>query len=65
MTKQALTWVKSSYSGGEGGNCVETASHDGAVLVRDTKDHGSGQVHTFTADAWRAFVDGIKTVLQK
>jgi hypothetical protein len=30
------------------------------VFVRDTKDHGRGQVHTFTAGEWRAFVVGIK-----
>jgi Domain of unknown function (DUF397) len=35
-----------------GGNCVETASADGAILVRDTK-HRDGAVLTIPADAWR------------
>ena len=47
-------WRKSSYSGDNGGACVEVASAD-AVLVRDTTDL-SGPVITFTADAWLAFV---------
>jgi hypothetical protein len=33
-----LLWIKSSYSSNEGGECVEVASVDGAVLVRDSKD---------------------------
>lgn len=31
-------WRKSSYSDGNGGACVETASGDGVILVRDTTD---------------------------
>lgn len=31
-------WRKSSYSGGEGDNCVEVAVRPGGVRVRDTKD---------------------------
>ncbi|MFJ7267854.1 DUF397 domain-containing protein [Streptomyces sp. NPDC099050] len=27
MTTHALTWFKSSYSGSEGGNCLEVAYH--------------------------------------
>ena len=48
-------WRKSSYSDGNGGNCVETASADSAVLVRDTK-HRDGTVLTIPADAWRRFL---------
>ncbi|MFD0278786.1 DUF397 domain-containing protein [Kitasatospora sp. NPDC127111] len=53
-------WRKSSYSGSEGGNCIEVA--DGvpnAVPVRDSKDPG-GPVLTFAADAWQAFIDAIR-----
>lgn len=53
-------WQKSSYS--SSGNCVEVADHDGAVLVRDTKDHGHGTVHHYTAAEWRAFVASVKGV---
>ena len=51
-------WRKSSYSGDNGGECVEVASA-GAVLVRDTADR-NGPVLTFTADAWRAFTATIR-----
>jgi Domain of unknown function (DUF397) len=52
-----IDWRKSSYSGDNGGACVEVASAD-SVLVRDTTDR-SGPVMTFTADAWRAFTAAI------
>ena len=51
-------WRKSSYSGSNGGECVEVATA-GAVLVRDTADR-SGPMLTFTADAWRAFTTTIR-----
>jgi hypothetical protein len=52
------TWRKSSYSGSNGGECVEVAAA-GAVLVRDTADR-SGPLLMFTADAWRAFTATIR-----
>jgi len=45
-------WRKSTYSDGNGGECVETASNEGAILVRDTADR-SGITLTVTAKAWR------------
>jgi hypothetical protein len=51
-------WRKSSYSGDNGGACVEVATAQ-AVLVRDTTDR-SGPVVTFTADAWQAFLTAIR-----
>ena len=51
-------WRKSSYSGSNGGECVEVATA-GAVLVRDTANPG-GPVLTFTAEAWRAFTATIR-----
>jgi len=51
-------WRKSSYSGSNGGECVEVATA-GAVLVRDTADRG-GTVLRFTAEAWRAFTATIR-----
>jgi hypothetical protein len=50
-----VSWRKSSYSGGSGGNCVELASQGGRVLIRDTKQAGAGPVLTFSAPAWRRF----------
>ena len=55
------TWRKSSYSGGNGGNCVEVALlPDDSRAVRDSKDP-DGPVLTFTSDDWRAFTAAIKT----
>jgi len=48
-------WRKSSYSDGNGGNCVETASRDGVVLVRDTT-HRDGAVLAFPVGVWRRFL---------
>jgi hypothetical protein len=53
-------WRKSSYSGDGGGSCVEVGQTHATVLVRDTKQHGHGQVHRFPATAWREFVADIK-----
>lgn len=56
----AVTWRKSSFSGANGGNCVEVGqAGDGAVLVRDTKDRGHGPVHRYSPAEWRAFVAGV------
>jgi hypothetical protein len=49
-----MDWRKSTYSEGNGGSCVETASGDDMVLVRDTTDRDGGTL-TFTAGAWRGF----------
>jgi len=54
------SWRKASYSGNNGGNCVEAGSAPGAVLVRDTKQDRHGPVLQFSASAWRAFADRIK-----
>jgi Domain of unknown function (DUF397) len=52
-------WRKSTYSDGNGGQCVETASGEGVVLVRDTGNRDGGTL-AFTADAWRAFTADAK-----
>jgi hypothetical protein len=55
-----LTWMKSSHSGGQGGNCVEVAAlPDGGRAVRDSKDSG-GPVLVFTPGEWEAFLRGVK-----
>ncbi|NNN31738.1 DUF397 domain-containing protein [Streptomyces sp. S3(2020)] len=36
----ALQWFKSSYSGSQGGDCVEVATQPSAVHVRDSKNTG-------------------------
>jgi hypothetical protein len=48
-------WRKSSYSDGNGGQCVETASGGGVVLLRDTKQPDGPVLH-IPAGAWRRFL---------
>jgi hypothetical protein len=48
------TWRKSTYSGGNGSDCVEVGRAELAVVVRDTKDR-AGAVLTVGPDAWRQF----------
>ncbi|WP_274913892.1 DUF397 domain-containing protein [Streptomyces sp. WZ-12] len=52
-----LTWRKSSYSGSEGGECVEVATGPAAscVHIRDSKD-ATGPHLTLGPVAWVAFV---------
>jgi hypothetical protein len=53
-------WSKSTYSGGNGGGCVEVARNlPGIVAVRDSKDRG-GPALTFAPDEWAAFTAGIR-----
>ncbi|ALC21324.1 DUF397 domain-containing protein [Streptomyces pristinaespiralis] len=54
-------WRKSTYSNGDGGNCVEVCdAHTGIVPVRDSKlPHGP--VLTLTAPAWTSFVTFLKS----
>jgi len=53
-------WRKSSYSGGNGGACVEAAVlADGSWAVRDSKDPGGPKL-AFVADDWLAFTAGVK-----
>ena len=53
-------WRKSSYSGSNGGACVEVADNvPGVVAVRDSK-HPAGPVLAFRPEEWRAFTAAIK-----
>ncbi|MFF4468174.1 DUF397 domain-containing protein [Streptomyces sp. NPDC001599] len=56
-----VEWRKSSYSGSNGGECVEVAENcpTGTVPVRDSKNP-AGPVVTLGAHAWQAFVDGLR-----
>jgi hypothetical protein len=58
------TWRTSSYTGNGGGNCVEVADAANVVIVRDTKDRDGGTL-ALSADAWRAFMGEIKSVLPR
>ncbi|GCB52109.1 DUF397 domain-containing protein [Streptomyces sp. NL15-2K] len=50
-----LAWFKSSYSGNEGGECLEVAATPGTVHVRDSKAPTRAQL-AFAASKWAAFV---------
>ncbi|MFM9453406.1 DUF397 domain-containing protein [Streptomyces europaeiscabiei] len=50
-----IAWFKSSYSGAEGGQCVEVATVPDAVLVRDSKQL-TGPVLGVGTEAWAGFV---------
>ena len=54
-----LTWRTSSYSGSNGGNCIEVAATDRAVAVRDSKDPGGPEL-AVTAATWTAFTSQLK-----
>jgi hypothetical protein len=53
-----MDWRKSSYSSGDGGQCVEVASAAG-VAVRDTTNRDGGTL-TFSAEAWQKFTDALR-----
>lgn len=53
-------WRKSSYSGANGGNCVEVGTDSTRVLVRDTKDSEAGPVLAFGREAWAAFAAQVR-----
>jgi len=52
-------WRKSSYSGANGGSCVEVAS-SGGVTIRDTTDR-DGVTLQFTAAAWQEFTRRLRS----
>lgn len=55
----AVRWRKSSYSNGQG-DCVEVADGlPGVMPVRDSKDP-DGPALVFPAEAWSAFIAGVK-----
>jgi hypothetical protein len=54
-------WRKSSYSGSNGGACVEVADNlPGLVAVRDSKDP-AGPALAFSPENWQAFTTAIKS----
>ncbi|MFE9814843.1 DUF397 domain-containing protein [Streptomyces sp. NPDC005773] len=54
MSTTELNWFKSSYSGGDGDNCVEVALAAHTVHVRDAKDTDRRPFAVSTA-AWSDF----------
>jgi Domain of unknown function (DUF397) len=54
------SWRKSTYSSGQGGQCVEAASTPGQVAVRDTKDNGNGPVLRIAPANWSRLMESLK-----
>ncbi|MEF9522903.1 MULTISPECIES: DUF397 domain-containing protein [Streptomyces] len=50
-----LVWVKSSYSAGNGGDCVEVARTDTLVHVRDSKRAAGAAIAVGSAE-WTTFL---------
>ncbi|GAA4043748.1 DUF397 domain-containing protein [Streptomyces shaanxiensis] len=56
-----LHWFKSSYSGGQGGECVEVALTPTTIHIRDSKtptDHGQRAVQ-ITPTTWTTFLNSL------
>ncbi|MER6983649.1 DUF397 domain-containing protein [Streptomyces carpinensis] len=56
MSTEALQWFKSTYSGSEGGQCLEVAVSAQAVHIRDSKNTPEdGPTLLVGPAAWAAF----------
>ncbi len=53
-----LTWRRSTSSGGT--NCVEVATAEGAVYIRDSKSSGDGQILATSLSSWQALLNRIR-----
>ena len=52
-------WRKSRASNATGGECVEVAFADNAVLIRHSQDR-TGPILSFSYSEWRAFLAGAR-----
>jgi hypothetical protein len=53
-------WRKSTFSNGNGGDCVEIATNlPGIIAMRDSKDPDGPRL-VFTPAEWAAFVAGVR-----
>ncbi|MBL1067667.1 DUF397 domain-containing protein [Streptomyces sp. 7-21] len=55
MPSKSPAWIRSSYSGNGGADCVEVAAAPPTVRVRDSKNTSGAQL-IFGQSAWAAFV---------
>ena len=49
-----MDWRTSSYSGANGGQCVELAGDSRLIMVRDSANRDDGTL-VFSAKAWQEF----------
>ncbi|HEY6294362.1 MAG TPA: DUF397 domain-containing protein [Streptosporangiaceae bacterium] len=59
MDLSSATWRTSSYSGNNGGNCVEVGNIAQVVAIRDSTDP-HGPVLAFGAKDWQRFTDQVR-----
>ena len=59
MDVTAVAWRTSSYSGDNGGACIEVGTTGPAVAVRDSK-HPNGPQLAFAPATWLAFTTQLK-----
>ncbi|MDJ0461101.1 DUF397 domain-containing protein [Streptomyces sp. H27-C3] len=59
MGHEGLRWIKSSYSGGSGTECVEVAALATRTAVRDSKVPGGPRIDVPRA-AWAGFVQAVQ-----
>ncbi|MFG2812928.1 DUF397 domain-containing protein [Streptomyces sp. NPDC048410] len=53
---EPLAWFKSSYSGTQGGDCVEVAVDPNTVHIRDSKAPAAGPTLRLSPTAWANFL---------
>jgi hypothetical protein len=59
MDMTSIAWRTSSYSGDNGGTCVEVGMTAPAVAVRDST-HRDGPQLAFAPDTWKTFTNQLK-----
>jgi hypothetical protein len=59
MDVTAVAWRTSSYSGDNGGACVEVGTFGPAVAIRDSNHPGGPQL-AFAPATWKTFTNQLK-----
>ncbi|PAZ15332.1 DUF397 domain-containing protein [Streptomyces sp. SA15] len=59
VSSEYTGWYKSSYSGGDQGDCLEVARGHADVPVRDSKAP-TGPALVFSGGGWTSFVTAVK-----
>lgn len=54
----ALSWTKSTYSGDQGGECLELAATPTTIHIRDSKLNPTGPTLRISPATWTAFLAG-------
>ncbi|MFG2805848.1 DUF397 domain-containing protein [Streptomyces massasporeus] len=62
-SKAGILWRKSSYSGDQGGDCVEVAETSATIAVRDSKTP-AGPILTLDPATFTTFVNWASTTAE-